>query len=200
MRVARLTTFAASRKEPLAEVMQRIHRGFLDAGLGEPMVRFNFGDSPMGAASIVDRVLKRHRELERFVTGAPPAPGMTGVRRISNGPLSPAAGETVPLSLLHTIVSGVPRSFPFHGVVLHFHAPEFGDLVPTPLRSPEMMAGVLPSDSWWVNGRQRSLSACAVVEADPAGKQLPAPPPAGPGLGPQGAIRRGRRQLASPRL
>ena len=38
-----------------------------------------------------------------------------------------------------------------------------------------MMCGILASDSWWVNGRNRSLSACALVEADPASKKLPSP-------------------------
>ena len=39
MRVALLTTFAASEKEPLAEVMGRIQQAFLNAGLGDPVVR-----------------------------------------------------------------------------------------------------------------------------------------------------------------
>ncbi len=34
MRVALLTTFAASNKEPLAEMTGRIRQAFLDAGLG----------------------------------------------------------------------------------------------------------------------------------------------------------------------
>jgi hypothetical protein len=41
-----------------------------------------------------------------------------------------------------------------------------------------MMCGILVSDSWWVNGRNRSLSACTLVEADPASKKLPSPPAA----------------------
>jgi acyl-homoserine lactone acylase PvdQ len=45
-------------------------------------------------------------------------------------------------------------------------------------RSPEMMSGILLTDNWWVNGRNRSLSACALVEADPASKTLPSPPAA----------------------
>ncbi|HEV2689107.1 MAG TPA: hypothetical protein VGV35_11145, partial [Bryobacteraceae bacterium] len=111
MRVALLTTFAASRKEPLAGVIEKIHQAFLDAGMGEPVVRFNFGDAPLaGFVSSVDRVLKRHPELERFVTSASPMPGIPGTRRISNGPASEAFGETVPFSTLHTIASGVPRS------------------------------------------------------------------------------------------
>jgi hypothetical protein len=177
MRVLLLTSFAASRKEPLAEMMGRVHRAFLDAGLGEPVVRFNFGDAPMaGFVSSVDRVLKRHPELQRFVTSAAPMPGIEGARRISNGPMSPAAGEAVPFATLQTIAAGVPRSFPFHSVALLFHSLEFGEVAPAIQRSAEMMPGVLVSDSWWVNGRQRSLSASTVVEADPASKKLPPVP------------------------
>jgi hypothetical protein len=53
MRVAVRSTFAASRK-----VFNRVHQAFLDAGLGEPAIRFTFGDAPafgeqtLGAASI----------------------------------------------------------------------------------------------------------------------------------------------------
>jgi hypothetical protein len=41
MRVALLTSFAASRKEPLVAMMDRVHQGFLDSGLREPFIRFN---------------------------------------------------------------------------------------------------------------------------------------------------------------
>ncbi len=179
MRVALLTTFVANKKEPLAEMLQRIQQAFSVAGMGEPAIRINFGDAPLqGHVSSVDRALKRHPELERFVTSASPMPGIPGARRISNGPLSPAAGEAVPFATLHAIASGVPRSFPFHNIAIHFHSPEFGELIPAAARSPEMMSGILLSDNWWVNGRNRSLSACALVEADPAGKKLPSPPAA----------------------
>jgi hypothetical protein len=58
MRVALLNTF-----------MERIRHAVLDAALGEPAVRFNFGDVRTdGFASSVDRPLKRYPELERFVT------------------------------------------------------------------------------------------------------------------------------------
>jgi hypothetical protein len=178
MRVALLTEFVASKKEPLAEMLQRIQQAFAGAGLGEPAIRFNFGDGPLrGHVSSVDRALKRHPELERFVTSASPMPaGIPGARRISNGPLSPAAEEAVPFATLHAIASGLPRSFPFHNIAIHFHSPEFGELIPAATRSPEMMSGILLSDNWWVNGRNRSLSACALVEADPASKILPSPP------------------------
>ena len=179
MRVALLTTFAASRKEPLAEMLQRIYQAFSGAGLGEPVIRFNFGDTQLSSSvSAVDRVLKRHPELARFVTSAVSPPLIAGARRITNDPLSPAAGEAVPFRTLHAIAAGVPRSFPFHTIAIHFHSPEFGELIPTATNSPEMMSGILLSDDWWVNGRTRSLSACVLVEADPAGKRLPSPPAA----------------------
>ncbi len=176
MRVALLHTFVASKKEPLAAMLDRVHQAFLDAGLGEPVIRFNFGDSQFGGGvSSVDRVLKRFPELERFVTTKEPMPGIPGKRRISNGPMSEGAGQAVAYSTLQAIAAGVPRSFPFHSVVFHFDAPEFGDVTPTPQSFAEMMAGVLLSDSWWVNGRNRSLTACTVVEADPASKKMPPP-------------------------
>jgi hypothetical protein len=179
MRVALLTTYAAGRKEPLAEMLQRIYQAFSGAGLGEPAIRFNFGDGPLaGSVSSVDRVLKRHPELARFVTTAVPPPLIQGARRITNDPLSPAAGEAVPFPTLHAIAAGVPRSFPFHGIAMHFHAPEFGELLPASAQAPEMVCGILVGDSWWVNGRNRSLSACTLVEADPASKKLPSPPAA----------------------
>src|SRR5436305_5865451 len=131
MRVALLTTFAASRKEPLAAMLQRIYQAFSDAGLGEPAIRFTFGDTLLSTStSAVDRVLKRHPELARFVTSAVAAPLIPGARRITNDPLSPAAGEAVPFPTLHAIAAGVPRSFPFHDIAVHFHAPDFGELSP----------------------------------------------------------------------
>src|SRR5207244_9583549 len=71
MRVALLTTFVASRKEPLAEMLQRIYQAFSAAALPEPAIRFNFGDTQLSkSVSAVDRVLKGHPELARFVTTA----------------------------------------------------------------------------------------------------------------------------------
>lgn len=178
MQVTLVMTFAASRKEPLADMLERIHQAFSEAGLAEPAIRFNFGDGPLaGSVSSVDRVIKRHPELARFVTTAVPAPLVPGARRITNDPLSPTAGEAVPFATLHAIAAGVPRSFPFHSITLHFHSPEFGSLSLDSAPAAEMMCGVLVSDSWWVNGRNRSLSACTLVEADPASKKLPSAPP-----------------------
>ena len=173
MRVALLTTFASSKKDPLGSVMERIHQAFLDAGLGEPVIHFDFGDTSTHAFdSSVDRVLKRHPELGRFVTTASPMPGIPGARRISNGPVSPAAGEAAPLATVQAVASGVPRSFPFRSFAVHFHAPEFGEYKPACLTAAETLPGILLADSWWVNGRERSLAACTIVEADPASKKL----------------------------
>jgi hypothetical protein len=156
MRVALLTTFAASKKEPLVTVMDRIHQAFLDARLNDRVILVNFGDGLLGSVSSVDRVLKRHPELERFVTAASPMPGIPGAQRITNGPMSPSPGEPMDYATLKMIVAGVPRSFPFQGVAIQFYSPEFGDLIPTSPGSPETLAGILLADSWWVNGRSRS--------------------------------------------
>jgi hypothetical protein len=197
MRVAILNTFAASRKEPLVAMMDRVHQAFLDSGLGEPVIRFNFGDSPMATGvSSVDRVLKRHPELERFVTNAEPMPGIPGARRISNGPMSAGADESVAYATLQSIAAGVPRSFPFHSVVFHLHLPEFGDPVPTHLAAASMMAGILLTDSWWVNGRNRSLSACTVVEVESTSKKVPSP--AGPVAAILAACGKIRRTVQAP--
>jgi hypothetical protein len=200
MRVALLTTFAASRKEPLVAMMDRVHQGFLDAGL-KPSIHFNFADGGVVSFSSVNRVLKRHPELERFVTEASPAPQLKipGARRLSNGPLSRGANEAIPYETLQAIAAGVPRSFPFHHLSIHFNSPEFGQLVVmgtvapgvdagavvtgagasgatvTGVIAPGMMAGVLLGDSWWVNARQRSLSACRFTDVEPGAKKLPEP-------------------------
>jgi hypothetical protein len=200
MRVVLLTQFAASRKEPLVAMMDRVHQGIVDAGLPEPFIRFNFGDGLPVTTSIVDRVLKRYPELARFVTEAPPVPSMPnirGARRISNGAVSPGANEAVPYTTLQAIAVGVPRSFPFHSVGIHFYSPEFGELMPTPAFAAEMMTGVLIFDSWWVNGRQRSLSACRVVEAEPGDKKLPAP--SGPLVAIFAACGKARKTIQAPR-
>src|SRR5207344_1138711 len=86
-----------------------------------------------------------HPELARFVTTAVPAPLISGARRITNDPLSPAAGEAVPFPTLHAIAAGVPRSFPFHDIAIHFHSPEFGELIPR-----ARAHGKGCAEFWWV--------------------------------------------------
>jgi hypothetical protein len=179
MLLAFLTTFNANRKEPLSVLLERIHAAFLASGLGEPVIRFSFSDAPIpGFVSSVDRVLKRHPDLERFTSTASTLPGSPPVRQISNGPVSPAAGEAVAFPTLLAIAAGVPRSFPFHNLSIQFRSPAFGsELTAGGLTGP-LAPGVIVGDSWWVNGRMRSLTALTMVDADPASKKLP--PPSGP--------------------
>ena len=178
MNVVLLTTFRASRKDPLAEVLERIHTAFISSGLGEPQVAFAFADSPVpGFTSSVDRVLKRHPDLQRFVSTHSPMPSLPPVRQISNSDHSPGHGETVDFAKILTIAAGVPRSFPFHNIAIHFRSPAFGVSLPAgPFGNRD--PGVIVSDSWWVNGRSRSVSAISSVEADSSAKKLPPHPPA----------------------
>lgn len=177
MRVALVTTFRASRKDPLGEVIERIHSAFGPAGLDEPAIRFSFADGPLpGAVSSVDRVIKRYPAMRRFVSTAQPMPTAPPVRMITNGPTSPAAGEGADFATLLAIAKGVPRSFPFHNLAIHFKSPAFGGELPIAGPTGVLEAGVLVGDSWWVNGRNRSVMAITSVETDPTAKQLPALP------------------------
>jgi hypothetical protein len=180
MLLALLTSFAASRKEPLVQMLNRVHDAFLSASSDHtpPTIHFNFADGMPVRASIIDRAIKRFPELSRFITTAPPIPSMPTInagRRLSNGPFSPAGDEQLPFATLQSIAAGVPRSFPFHSIALHFHSPAFGPFTPGSPSTPnaQFLPGVLLTDSWWVNGRTRTLSASAFVDADPASKKLP---------------------------
>src|SRR5262245_35436232 len=175
MRVALLSTFAASRKDPLGAVLERIHQAFLTEGLGEPSIWFLLADGVVpGFVSSVDRVLKRHPELQRFTAEA----GMRGAiphgRRISND----ASGESVPFATLQTIAAGVPRSFPFHQIVFQLGSPAFGESVTLSAGGITTRPGILVTDSWWVNGRNRAMAAMTIVEGDVRGAKLPPLPPA----------------------
>jgi hypothetical protein len=207
MLVAVFTTFAASRKEPLVEMVGRVHAGFLAAGFGEPTVRLSLSDPPaspeitavqqaMGIkrVSSIERVLKRWPELGKFAREAGSAAHHGGkTRTLSN--LTASGVDPVDFAILTEIARGVPRSFPFHGISLHFSAAGFSEGPALPAipdaRTLSMLlsagvdigagtstsGGVSVQDSWWVNGRQRSLSAMRVIEADPGAKKLPPPPP-----------------------
>jgi len=102
MRIALLTEFAANKKEPVAALLERIHSAFLTSGLGEPDLQFACSDAPVpGFVSSVDRVLKRHSNLQRFVSAEDSTmPGASPFKRISTGPLSSAPGEMVAFPLL----------------------------------------------------------------------------------------------------
>jgi hypothetical protein len=143
-------------------------------------------------------VLKRHPELDRFVTEASPAPqlGIAGARRLSNGPLSQGANEAVPYATLQAIATGVPRSFPFHHATVHFYSPEFGELMAFGPGAPGMIPGIRIGDSWWVNGRQRSLSACRFAEVELGAKKLP--DPSGPLATVLGGCGKARKTVQAP--
>jgi hypothetical protein len=179
MQLALFTTFAASRKEPLVEVLERVHAAIVAADFGEPQVQFVMADSPIvGGVSSVDRVLKRFPALERFAQTVTPPAGVGSHPRkiISNRTSSGAAGEAVDFAILVEIARGVPRSFPFHNLGIHFSVPAFSGTTAMPSMPVGQAPGISVSDSWWVNGRNRSVSALTIVEADPSARKLPALP------------------------
>jgi hypothetical protein len=174
MLLALMTTFAASRKEPLVTVLERVHAAINAADFGEPHVAFVLSDAPVpGGVSSVDRVLKRFPQLARFAQNLAPYPGGPETRVISNRTSSGTTGETVDFATLIEIARGVPRSFPFHTVGLHFSVPAFSAGMALPSTQAERMPGIDVRDSWWVNGRQRSVTALTFVDADPSARKLP---------------------------
>lgn len=205
MLIAVFTTFAASRKVPLVDVVERAHQAFIDQGFGEPAIRFSMSDPPNSAeisaivqimgtkrVSSIERVLKRWPELERFARIVGPA--ARGHTRAMSNVTERGAIEPIDFAIIKEIARGVPRSFPCHGVGFHFSASGFseGPELP-PAADPRTIsmlaragvdvfagqptsAGINVRDSWWVNGRQRSVAALRLVEADAAAKKLPPPP------------------------
>jgi hypothetical protein len=179
MLVALAFTFRASRKEPLAEVLARIHTAFLTSGLGEPAIHFSLADSPLGGMSSVDRVVKRHPALQQLVWTGSPLPTLPPIKQISNDPGSPVPGHAVPFATLLEIAKGVPRSFPLHKAAFLFRSPAFGVAVPSAVPHPSFGAapsGVMVGDSWWVSGRSRSVSAVVTVDVADDSASLPAAP------------------------
>ena len=177
MHVRLVTTFRASKKEPLAVLLERIHAAFLSSGLGEPAVQFSLSDSPVpGFVSSVDRVLKRYPALSRFGSTSSLVPGTPPIHRLSNGLESPASGEAIEFSTLLAIAAGVPRSFPFHNFSVHFQSPAFGVALSGAGYIGPTAPGIIVGDSWWVNGRVRSVTAVTGVQAGTANKKLPSPP------------------------
>jgi hypothetical protein len=173
MQVALLSTFAVTKKEPLSVLLERIHAAFLASGLGEPSILFTLSDPPVpGAFSTIDRLLKKYPDFARFTGERSGIPNIPPIRQVSNRPDSPGARESVPFSTLLAVAAGIPRSLPFHGVSIHFHSPGFGVQFPLGNLAP-IDPGVMVTDSWWVNGRDRGVSALTSVDADPAGTKLP---------------------------
>jgi len=175
MRIALHTVVAVSRKEPLHELVGRVRKAFLDAGLGEPSIRFSLMEASSGKrVSAIDRALKRYPEMERFLTRHKMAWGGEGARTLSNV----ETGEPAAYATLEAIAAGIPRSLPFHGVVLHFYAAEFGErLIGLPAMG-HSLPGVLVRDNRWGGGRERELSVYTVAEVEATDKKLPPNAPA----------------------
>jgi hypothetical protein len=173
MNVAVQLEFKADRKEPLGDLIRRVVAQFERTGL-QPHVVATFSDGPGGIrkTSAVERALKKHPHLARFERNDVPLqiPGVLPTRRLSN------SESTDPFAVadILALADGVPRSLPFNGVAVHFAHADFGRASFLPgLSAP---TGIAIGDSWWVNGRNRSLSALYGVEADAASKALPDPP------------------------
>jgi hypothetical protein len=174
VRIALLTTFAADRKQPLADLLRRLHAAFLAAGLGEPALLFTLSDTPaLPALPIVQRALKRFPQLAGFAAMTQAMPGVPAVQQLSNAAATLAAGRAIDIATLLAVAAGVPKSLPFHYVTITLGAPGFGEAAFLQGRAGRTEPGVTVTDSWWVRHRQRSISAMVLLEADPAEPCLP---------------------------
>ena len=174
MNVAVTLEFKADRKEPLGDLIRRVAAAFDEAGL-EPQITATFSDGPAGirTTSAVERAIKKHPHLARLEKNDAPLQkvGIPTVRRLTNDD----GGQPFPIVDLLALADGLPRSLPFHSVnVLLGHA-DFGTAhdFPIGLTPP---TGISIGDNWWINGRNRALSAFYAVDADAAAKKLPEPP------------------------
>jgi hypothetical protein len=89
-----------------------------------------------------------------------------------------ATGEAAEYPTIQAIAAGVPRSYPFASVAMHFHAPVFGERLIGLPKMGNSLPGVWMTDNWWVKGRQRALAVYTVVDAAETDEQLPANPAA----------------------
>ena len=124
-------------------------------------------DGPGNKASSVERAIRRFPELRRFDYTARPWPQAELERQLGNDLRSPFCGEPVDFPTLLEIVSGVPQSFPFFSVSVRLTHPAFG---PEPhANTPQnLWPGMVIEDIWGITRRKVSLTAVAVVDADPA--------------------------------
>ncbi|MFZ0678768.1 hypothetical protein [Candidatus Binatus sp.] len=95
---------------------------------------------------------------------------------ITNSTSAGGTGDQIDFAIILEIARGVPRSFPFHNLRIQFFVPEFSAMTPMPSMPVGQSPGISVSDSWWVNGRNRSVLAVTMVEADPSARKLPALP------------------------
>jgi hypothetical protein len=156
--------YRASKKEPFGVLLRRLHDALLAASL-PVSYEFGFADSPVGGGvSAVDRAVKKFPRVGALVR-AESVPGILGPahKTIHGG------DEDLPFGTLAELADGLPRSLPFHSARVRFSGPAFGagpPLAPT---------GIDACDSWWVNGRQRSLLANFVVDAGESARKAPVP-------------------------
>jgi hypothetical protein len=163
--------FKADRREPLGALIRRVVAAFEQAGL-QPAIEATFSDSPGGIrpTSGVERALKKFPHLARFERNDPPVPNIPPIRRLTNFD----GGHSFALADLLALADGVPRSLPFNAVNVHFAHPDFGTIQRFPV-GVTPATGIAVGDVWWVNGRNRSLSAYYAVDADATSKKLPPP-------------------------
>ncbi|MEM9903286.1 MAG: hypothetical protein AAF865_18245, partial [Pseudomonadota bacterium] len=93
-------------------------------------------------------------------------------RLLTNMEDGPKPGETIPDETILALAAGVPRSLPFNQISLLITGPGFGSGLPVDQLG-ESPPGITIGDSWWVNGRLRSLQGLFVFEADRAAPVLP---------------------------
>src|SRR5579862_7419312 len=121
MLLAVFTTFAASRKEPLVDVVERVREGFLTAGFGEPSIRFSLSDHfgsketdvlthmlGVKRVSSIERVLKRWPQLERFARVAGSAAAGVAKSRVMSNLTATGAIAPVDFAILREIARGTP--------------------------------------------------------------------------------------------
>jgi hypothetical protein len=121
----------------------------------------------------VERAIKKFPNLARFERNDAPLQrvGLPNIRRLTNGD----GEEPFPMADLLALADGLPRSLPFQAVSVLFGHADFGraDDFPIGLTPP---TGISIGDNWWINGRNRALSAFYAVDADATAKRLPEPP------------------------
>jgi len=145
--------YRASKKEPYGLLLRRLHDSLVEAGL--PVhYEFAFADSPVGGGvSAIDRSVKKFAQLAPLVRSAA-LPGILGsAQKTISGD-----DADLPFATLAELADGLPRSLPFHSASVRFTGSVFG------VGPPLALAGIVASDSWWVNGRQRSLLANFVLD------------------------------------
>jgi hypothetical protein len=171
MQVGVVMEFKADRREPLGDMIRRVAGTFEQAGLS-PMVDARFMDGlTMRNVSAIDRALKKYPHLASFVRTETPRPDGPVVRCLTTVEES----QPLPLADVLALADGVPRSLPFHNVTVTVRPL---DPASEDASRSEPVLTITIGDSWWVNGRSRSLHGRYTVEAEPNSKNLPAPPPA----------------------